>query len=88
MNWPLFHEIGLIVGACAQYAMKAEMSGEAAAEKKKKVVDTVMKEVQDPGGIEIKNKIVLQLLPTLVPIAVDLAVWGINKTGFFGKSTG
>lgn len=84
----VFAEVTTIGIACIQYAIKNETDPMSGAEKKKQVVDTVMKEVTDPGGIEIKNKLVLKFLPQLIPPIIDYVVWGLKQTGFFGKSTG
>ena len=82
----MFSEIGAILMAIIMYVFKNEIGGVSGPEKRKQVVDKILKEITDEGGIHITNKWVLKAVDHLVPAIVDYVVRQMNKFGFFDKS--
>lgn len=63
----------------------AETTGADGAAKQQKVIDDIMREVEDGGGIEVKNKIILSGLRFALPFLIKFLVWKLNELDFLGK---
>lgn len=76
-------EFASIVWAIFTYAMEAEGTGAASADKKKAVVAKVMADLKDADGVQISNAFALGVIEYFLPILVDIAVAQLKKVGVF-----
>ena len=84
----MWSEIMTILMAIVGLVFDAEASdGLGGDAKQKAVVNTIVKEIEDPGGIEIKNKHVIAGIKFALPYMIKFVVHQFKRLGVFDKSS-
>lgn len=81
----IFEEIITIGVAAIGPILDAETTGQKGEEKAKLATEAIMKELSDEGGIQIKNKILLNVITVILPGLLKYVVWRLNVKGFLHK---
>ena len=83
----MWNEIMVILMALVGLIFNAEVEGNNSEAKQKMVINDIVKEIEDPGGIEVKNKYVLVGIKFALPYMVKFIVYQFNRLGVFTKSS-